>query len=319
MYEAFYGLRERPFSLVPDPDFLYLSQDHSRAYNTLAFGLASNAGLILITGEVGAGKTTLIHKLLQDLEDEISIGFIRNAHGGFGELLEWVAAAFELDCKGLSKTQIYHLFNDFLVKQYAKGRRTALIIDEAQNLSADALEELRMLNNINAGKHGVLQLILSGQSELLTLLQQPELNQLAQRISVDYHLSHLNLRDTMAYIEHRIAHVGGDPQLFTMGTSVLIYYFSRGVPRLINTLADLALVYGYGENCQKIEPWLIMEVLQDKSRSGIFPIEHPDTPDFMELRQVIQEKVGVDVTQLDAKAVSRGQTMQSDADYLANL
>ncbi len=298
MYEGFFGLSEKPFSLLPDPDFLYLGKNHTRALTVLTYGIIDNAGLTVLTGEVGAGKTTLIHKLLTDLDDQVTVGFIRNARSGYDELLEWVAMAFDLDYKGKSKTELYEMFNDFLVNQYSRGKRTVLIIDEAQNLSMDTLEELRMLTNINSGKHTMLQLLLSGQPELGRILQKQELRQLVQRISVGYYLEKLNLKDTISYIHHRMDHVGGDPKVFETVSMALIYYFSKGVPRLINTLSDFALLYAYAEELEQVKPSLVLDVIKDKTQAGIFFITHDDDEDSVKMRRLFAKSLGIDLSQM---------------------
>lgn len=271
MYEAFFGLQEKPFALTPDPEFLYSGKKHGSALTMLRYGVQSGAGLSVITGEVGTGKTTLILKLLSELDNDITVGLISNVHSGFGDLLEWVSMAFDLEYQGKSSTLLFQQFSDFLVGQYADGKRTVLIIDEAQNLTVETLEELRMLTNINSGKHLVLQLILSGQPEFQTTLKKPELRQLVQRVSVDYHLTGLSLNETVAYIRHRITHAGGDPELFELDACKIIHSCSRGIPRLINTLCDMGLVYAYAEDTPTISSNLILEVITDKRQSGVFP------------------------------------------------
>ena len=276
MYEAFFGLREKPFAISPDPEFLYSGKKHSHALAMLRYGIQSEAGLSVITGEVGTGKTTLIMKLLGELDDDITVGLISNVHSAFGELLEWVAMAFDLEYQGKTKTALFQQFSDFLIQQYAGGKRTVLIIDEAQNLGMETLEELRMLTNINSGKHLVLQLILSGQPELQAMLKRPELRQLVQRISVDYHLTGLTLDETVDYIRHRMAHAGGDPGIFRLDACTTIHSFSRGIPRLINTLCDISLVYAFAEERSEISSSLVLDVISDKRQSGIFPLDEPD-------------------------------------------
>ena len=211
MYEASFGFREKPFSLLPDPAFLYLGRMHSAAYSMLEYGIMNHAGFTVVTGEIGCGKTTLIRHLLNHLEQDVTVGLISNTHKSFGELMQWVMLAFGLDHKGTNKVQMYGAFTDFVIDEYAKNRRTVLIIDEAQNLKAKTLEELRMLSNINADKHQVLQLILVGQPELRKILRKPELVQFAQRVSVDYHLGALTFEETLEYIKHRLRMAGGKP------------------------------------------------------------------------------------------------------------
>ena len=177
MYESFYGFKEKPFSLLPDPEFIYLGEKHSSAYAMLEYGLMNKAGFTVITGEVGSGKTTLIRRLLDQIDDDITVGLISNTPRDIGQLLQWVLMAFDQDFREESRVVLYDQFNNFLIDQYAQNKTTVLIIDEAQNLHPHVLEELRMLSNINVDKHQVLQLILVGQPQLLSLLKQPELLQ----------------------------------------------------------------------------------------------------------------------------------------------
>jgi len=265
MYEAYYGLSERPFSLLPDPDFLYLSKSHETALTLLEYGFMSQAGFTVITGEIGSGKTTLSRHVLNKLDDKVTVGLITNAQKSFGELLQWVLLAFGLDYKNKTKVELYQAFNDFLIEEYRKNHRTVLMIDEAQNLSIETMEELRMLSNINADKHQVLQMVLLGQPELRAMLRQPELEQFAQRISVDFHLKRLNEDEAKAYIKHRLEVVGGSPDLFDDEACEAAFMLSRGTPRIINRVCDLALVYGFAEEKQQITAEIMLEVTMDKA------------------------------------------------------
>ncbi len=290
MYESHFGLTERPFSLTPDPSFLYLGKVHSKALAMLNYGVSSEVGITVISGEVGSGKTTLIRHVLDHLGDDVTVGLISNTHSSFGELLEWVLMAYDLDYRNKSKTELYHLFSDFLIEQYAQNRRTVLIIDEAQNFDAATLEELRMLSNINSGKHMVLQLILVGQPELLDTMKRPELRQLAQRVSVDYHIKHLKLDETMEYIQARLDHVGSNKSLFTKDACAVIHYYSRGVPRLINTLCDFSLVYAFAEDRQRVNTELVIDVIKDKQQGGIFPMRTEEDAEASKIRLHLSKK-----------------------------
>ncbi len=237
----------------------------------LEYGLMNQATISVITGEIGSGKTTLIRKLLADLEDGVTVGLISNTHRSFGELLQWVLLAFGLETAGKDKAGLYRTFVDFVIAEYARGQRTILIVDEAQNLDADTLEELRMLSNINADKDQVLQLILVGQPELRATLQQPGLVQFAQRIAVDYHLEPLEHGDTRAYIEHRLRIAGGRDGIFTSDACDRVHRFSQGVPRLINLLCDTALVYAFADGLDLVDAGLVDQVAADKQQGGFFP------------------------------------------------
>ncbi len=268
MYETFYSFREKPFSLLPDPAFLFLARQHSTALAVLEYGLVNQAGFTVVTGEIGCGKTTLIRHVLNTLGQDITVGLLSNTQRG--ELLQWVLMAFGLDYRGKEKVALYETFLEFIIDEYAKNRRTVLIIDEAQNLGVDALEELRMLSNVNADKDQVLQLILVGQPELRATLSRPTLIQFAQRVAVDYFLVPLESEQIGSYIRHRLEIAGGDPALFKPEACQLVYHHSEGIPRLINLLCDTALVYGYAAGKQKIDVELVREVVQDKAGSLLF-------------------------------------------------
>lgn len=275
MYEAHFGLREKPFSLLPDPSFLYLSDKHRMALALLQYGLSNQAGFTAITGGIGTGKTTLIRHLLNNMEQDVTVGLISNTHRSFGELLQWILLAFNLEHAGKSKVELYQTFIDFMIREYAAKRRTVLIVDEAQNMAADTLEELRMLSNVNADKDQVLQVILVGQQQLRDTLRRPDLVQFAQRIAVDYHLTPLTADDTLAYIRHRVTVAGGDAELFTDAACAAVHRHSNGVPRLVNLLCDIALVYGYAEQRKQIDADLVDDVAREKQAGGIFPSPEP--------------------------------------------
>ena len=295
MYTDYYGFREKPFSLTPDPAFLYLSKQHNKALIMLSYGIQSQAGVTVVSGEVGSGKTTLIRQVLQDMDEHITVGLISNAHSSFGDLLQWVLMAFEIKTDAKDKAGRYQAFVDFLINEYAQNKRTVLIIDEAQNMDAETLEELRLLSNINADKHLVLQLILIGQPELLAILQRHELRQLAQRVSVDYQLHPLGYKETTAYIHHRLKVAGGDEELFDKYAVAAVYYHSGGTPRLINTLCDFALVYGFAEGLSEINLEIMISVVKDKQQGGIFPMTVQENKEQAKVRELIKAERGIDI------------------------
>jgi type II secretory pathway predicted ATPase ExeA len=190
MYEAFFGLNRRPFSLTPDPDFLYLSKQHAVTLAMLEYGLGSQAGFTLITGEIGSGKTTLIRHILKHIGGDVTVGVITNTHRNFGNLLTWILSAFGLERKHTDKVEMYQQLIDFVATEFLQGRRVVLIVDEAQNMDVETLEELRLLSNMNIGDELLLQLVIVGQPELQQTLMRPELAQFAQRISVEHHKRH---------------------------------------------------------------------------------------------------------------------------------
>ncbi|MDH3689445.1 MAG: AAA family ATPase [Gammaproteobacteria bacterium] len=236
----------------------------------LQYGLANQAGITVITGEIGCGKTTLIRHLLDQMDRDITVGLITNTHSSFGDLLQWVLLAFDLEYRDMEQVERYQVFIDFLVSEYAQNRHTVLIVDEAQNMDAATIEELRMLSNVNADKHQVLQLVLVGQPELRVTLRRHDLRQFAQRVSVDYHLEPLDEKDTREYVRHRINSVGGEPSIFQSDACELIYKYSKGIPRIINILCDTALVYAFAAKKKRVSGKIINEVASDKSRYGMF-------------------------------------------------
>jgi len=279
MYEAFYGLNEKPFSVPPNPAYLYLSTKHKNALSRLQYSIINHAAFTVVTGEIGSGKTTLIRELIHQLDenDEFSVGLVSNVNfSSFEELMQWILYAYELEYDGKNKVSLFETFTDYVIKNYGEGRRTVLIIDEAQNLNPDVLEQLRMLSNINEGQHQVLQLILVGQSNLLDTLKRPELEQFAQRIEIDFYLKPLDLDETTKYIQHRIKVAGGDEDLFTPDTYPLIWRSTSGVPRLINVLCGMALVYAFADFKDRVDIEVINLVLKDKE-GGFSPLDANNT------------------------------------------
>lgn len=295
MYEVFYRLRKRPFSLTPDPDFLYLSKQHALALAMLEYGLGNQAGFTLITGEVGAGKTTLIRHLLANMSQECTVGVITNTHRNFGDLLTWILAAFGLPQDALDKVQRYQHFVDFVAAQHVQGRRVVLIVDEAQNMDVQTLEELRLLSNLNVGQELLLQLILVGQPELAEVLARPELRQFAQRITVEHHIPALDLAETRNYIEHRLHTAGGEENLFDAYACAAIFYYSLGVPRNINNICDMALVYGFAEEKSRIDLEVVLEVIRSKRLIRQQALEHGENEERRRVREMVQEIKGIDI------------------------
>jgi general secretion pathway protein A len=272
MYEAFYGLKEKPFSILPDPDLIYWGRMHSMAFTMLEFGVMNNAGFTVITGEIGSGKTTLVRHLLKMINPNITTGVISNSPQGREELLQWILMALGQPFEG-NYPKLFKQLQDFLYGQFATSRRTILIIDEAQNLEPEALEHLRMLSNINADKYQILQLILVGQPQLRNLLLEPELHQFAQRISSDFHLKALDEAEVIRYISFRLRAVGSSSPLFSAQACSAIAQASGGIPRMINILCDTALVYGFASGQKNISQAIVREVIADKQQFSIFPVQ----------------------------------------------
>ena len=264
LYTSFFNLRERPFSLVPDPEYLYWSRQHKRAFLVLEYGLLSKAPITLITGEIGAGKTTLVQKLLSQVQSDTTIGLVSNAQGGRGELIQWVLNALHVEIEAdASYVQLFQKLQDFLLAEYASGRSVILIFDEAQNLSLEGLEELRMLTNINSNKDVLVQLILVGQPELRDMVREPNMKQLAQRITANFHLSSMTSETTHQYIAHRLQTAGGSGQEFTPEACDKVFEASGGVPRLINQLCDFAMLYAWSAEESTITASVIDQILED--------------------------------------------------------
>lgn len=268
MYKAFYGLKDNPFSIQPDPDFLYFGRRHTYAYAMMEYGIKDKAGFIVISGEIGCGKTTLVRHLLNNLSSSLTVGLVYNTHREIADLLEWIMLAFGLPYEGLSRVALYDVFQRFLIEQYGLGKSVLLIVDEAQNINPDALESLRMLSNINADKHQLLQIMLVGQPQLKDMLSRPDLAQFAQRIAVDFHIKPFEADDVQSYIEYRLKIAGRDALIFTPDACSRIAVASRGIPRLINVLCNTALVYGFSSEAELIDINLIEEVLSDKAEFG---------------------------------------------------
>jgi general secretion pathway protein A len=275
MYEQFFGLREKPFALAPDPGFLFLGRHHRRALTLLDYALQSGTGFALVTGRVGCGKTTVVRSVLARASQEFTVGLITNTHGGFGSLLPWIARAIGMKTIASSESALFDAFVDFLVDEYAAGRRVVLIIDEAQNLSVPALEELRVLSNVNTGKDLLLQTFLIGQPELRTTLAQPGLRQFAQRIAIEYHMESLSREETRAYVRHRLTVAGGDPGLFVAEAIELMHSHTGGVPRLINQICDTALVYAFGDQRSPVDVEIVAQVLEDRRAGGLLGLGEP--------------------------------------------
>jgi general secretion pathway protein A len=278
MYERFYRLRERPFALTPDPDYLYPSRVHKEALSYLRYGIESHAGFVVITGAIGSGKTTLLQTMLRGLDGQTTVARVMNTLLDPRELLESAMIDLGLDPEGKSKPSMLRTFGEFLVSERTAGRLVLLVIDEAQNLTLPALEEIRMLSNLETEKSKLLQIILIGQPDLRDKLDRPELEQLRQRITVSYHLEALEADETSRYINHRLARASiGAPLEFPRDVTDRIHERSSGVPRLINVIADATLVFGYGEERSEIDAALIEEVIADLDVTGVLgPRSNPN-------------------------------------------
>lgn len=276
MYEAYYHLRDKPFQLNPDPRFFYGSRGHKRAFSYLEYGLSQGEGFIIITGDVGAGKTMLVKHLLKKLErGHYLVANLVSTQLDADDMLRSVSAAFGLDYEHLSKAALLNNLQTFLRDTLRQGRRALLIVDEAQNLSTKAVEELRMLSNFQEGEKSLLQSFLLGQPEFRDILQSPKMQQLRQRVIASYHLGPMDRDETMGYILHRLKTVGwhGNPA-FTEDAFDAIHAFSGGVPRRINILCDRLMLFGFLEERNQFDARAVQEVIADLKQE----VHHQSTP-----------------------------------------
>jgi len=313
MYKKFYGFKEKPFNLIANPNFLYFGKKHQNALTYLEYGLAEGSGFILLTGDIGAGKTTIIRHILNRIEDNIEVAVISNTNVNSGELIELVLHEFGVesayDNKAKSLDAVFH----FLIKKYSLGKRVLLVIDEAQNLSDQALEEVRMLSNLQTDDQMLLQIILVGQPELKRRLHSKSLTQLSQRIAVYYHLGPLERDEIREYIVFRLEKAGGSQDVFEDDTFDLIFQGSGGIPRIINSICDTALVYGYAESLKRINTEVVSQVICDKEGLGLMPNEQiageesltghgPGDADYAPRLLALEEKVAGLQQQVDSRA-----------------
>ena len=264
MYEKHFSFKYKPFELVPNPDFFFLSSTHKKAITYLDYGIQEKAGFILMTGEVGSGKTTIIKNLIRGLGSSVKISKVNNTMVSSEQLISAINEDFGLEIDGKTKTRLLSELNEFLIEQYSRNIQSILLIDEAQNLSVELLEEIRLLSNLETDRSKLLQIILVGQPELKKTLMLPELIQLRQRISVNYHIAPLSIDETKKYIIHRLA-VAGNPDAIKVDDDVLhiIYQFSRGIPRLINILCDFVLLVAFVEGASVVTLEVVSEVARD--------------------------------------------------------
>ncbi|MDY0011735.1 MAG: XrtA-associated ATPase [Rhodocyclaceae bacterium] len=332
MYESYFGLSAKPFQLNPDPAFFYGSRGHKRAMAYLEYGLHQNEGFIVITGEVGAGKTTLVRSLLEHLDPKKVIAAqLVSTQIDADDILRLVAAAFGIPSRNLQKADLLLALETFLVSTTASGKRALLIVDEAQNLTPRAVEELRMLSNFQLEDHALLQSFLIGQPEFRQIMQSPQMLQLRQRVIASYHLGPLDREETRAYVQHRLSHVGWkrDPT-FEDDAFNGIYGFSGGVPRKINTLCDRLLLAAFLNERHIIRQADVAEVVDElrqeqEAQGASFPGQLPadgaqsPAPDLLAdlmvpqtlLRQLAQAPSGFDVARMESRIVQLEQSVST--------
>lgn len=265
MYESFFGLKEKPFNLTPDPGFFFMSRIHENAYLHLEYAIRENKGFVAIVGDVGCGKTTLVQYMIRNLLKDAEVAVVNQTNVLPLEFLKMVSREYGLESRGLDKAEVLSLIHDFLIKRFAEKRRVVLVIDEAQNLPSGTFEEVRMLSNLEAEKAHLIQIILSGQPQLKARLEQGDLEQFVQRLSVQCHIGPLDERETEEYILHRLEVAGGTGRrIFEKEAIQAVWNHSRGIPRIINVLCDTALVYGFGEGKQPVDSVLVEEAYKAK-------------------------------------------------------
>ena len=258
MYEAFYGLREKPFNLTPDPKYLYLSEKHREAFEHLRFGIKNRSGFAMVTGEIGTGKTTICRNLLNRIDTETELAFVFNPSLSPVELLKKINEEFGIDASPDNALELVGILNEYLLEAAAEGKNCVLVIDEAQNLSPQVLEQIRLLSNLETETEKLLQIILLGQPELLEKLALKELRQLNQRITTRYHLKALSVKETLAYIAYRLHVAGARNKIrFTRRAIKAVYSHSKGTPRVINAICDRALLIGYTKETHTISPGIV--------------------------------------------------------------
>jgi type II secretory pathway predicted ATPase ExeA len=268
LYQAHFRLNQSPFNVTPDPSFLYLSASHREALAQLSYGIRARKGFIVLTGEVGTGKTTLLHSLLSDLNDSTHTALIFSTVVSPIDLLRYVCEEFKLVEPTQPRQELHDylvLLNEFLLEKYRSGENCVLIIDEAQNLTAEVLEGIRMLSNFETSTDKLLQILLVGQPELAVRLNTPELRQLKQRITLRHDLQALTLKECQEYIRNRLRVAGGNAEVFTANAVETVYVYSSGIPRLVNILCDGALLTSYAIGKLVVDTPIIREVAEDLS------------------------------------------------------
>jgi general secretion pathway protein A len=277
MYKKFFGLKENPFNVNPDPRYLFLTHNTQEALACLTYGIETRKGFILLTGEVGTGKTTLINKLLEWLHKErVSTAFVFNPRLSVSQFFDFMMADFGIPCESRQKGQMLLKLNQWLLERYQAGERAVLIVDEAQNLSPQMLEEIRLLTNLETSTEKLLQIVLAGQPELEQKLNQPQLRQLRQRITLRAKTRQLTLEETAGYIQERLRIAGAEnPDIFDPEAIAAVHRFACGIPRVTNLLCEHALVSSFVDQRNPVPPEIVEEVAHDFDLHVIDPIQKP--------------------------------------------
>jgi len=274
MYQKFFGLRESPFNVNPDPRYLYLTRQIQESLANLCYGIQSRKGFILLTGEVGTGKTTLLNRLLDWLRlQRVATAYIFNSRLDVNQLFDFIMAEFEIPCESREKSQVLLRLNQWLLERYRAGETAVLIVDEAQNLSADVLEEIRLLTNLETATEKLLQIVLTGQPELEEKLKLPQLRQLRQRITLRCRTAPLSLEETFGYVAERlrIAGANGEP-IFSKESIQTVHLYSCGIPRVVNLLCEHSLINAYVDSVRPVPAHMVEEVAREFQLDEIAPI-----------------------------------------------
>lgn len=267
IYTGYFGLSARPFAISPDPDMLFWSMTHRRAYSLMEYAIVTRAPITLVTGEVGAGKTLLVQHLLRNVGDDVIFGLVSQVRGKAEDVLPWVLLALGEPAEPHdSMVDLFSRFEERLIREYAAGRRVVLVFDEAQNLSDQALEQVRTLTNMNTGTDELLQVFLVGQSGLQDRIMGSSLQPLAQRIGAACHLPAMDAQTTGEYVRHRLKAVGGKEEIFTEDAVDLVHERTGGLARLVNQLCDFSMVYAFSKGNPQIDRMTVMQVIND----GVF-------------------------------------------------
>jgi general secretion pathway protein A len=321
MYESYYGLSAKPFQLKPDPRFLYGSKGHKRAMAYLEYGVSQGEGFIVITGEIGAGKTTLMRNLFCKLDaDNIIAAQILNTHVGAEDILRLVASAFGVEYEDTSKATLLNQLEQFLRRADSQGKRALLVVDEAQNLTPRAMEELRMLSNFQTSDKSLLQTFLLGQPEFRRTLLSNDMQQLLQRVIASYHLGPMDSDDTRSYIEHRLHTVGwvNNPSI-TEDAFHTIYEHTGGIPRKINSLCDRLFLMGYLEELNLFRDTEVQQVINDIKQEFSLPVSNIENVDTESIGAQLREISSIKLESVDERLTKMERSIVSVIDALKKM